>query len=444
MKRIFAFIPALLLVYSFSIGQTIQLIRFDNSLPYAAGSGVSVHFKPNLFRIGNGFTLQLSDASGSFANPKNIGTVTDYFAPVINGIIPGGTPAGNNYQLRIVASNPGYTSAATNAFTISGSPGITKPAIGTLNSPNLQVKCLAENMFGYLNIPTNGTSQTMPFVVQGYDPADTYTMNLVNSSGSVVSVLTVNSSGGVTIPSMAIGYYVIELVKVRNGVASAFSYIVLVERDGTGLLNLSSEHVCTGMVVKFEVENIDFNYPGSQYKISYGDGSVMETYTHDSLMVNPYLEHTFSTPTCNASSTLNINGSFVVDFELYNKGLASTCSGYTSNSTKKATVNASTPPVANFTVPSYVCQTAGIRATNTTIGGYYGSGTTCKRDFYSTWQYKKPSSPDYVYADANWVTPVTGHLNIPVSEVTEAGCWMLKLEVQNPDGCQQYQQKNNR
>src|SRR3954470_14799299 len=101
MKRIFALIPALLLVYSFSFGQTIQLIRFDNSLPYAAGSGVSVHFKPNLFMIGNIFTLQLSDASGSFASPVIIGTVSDHFAPVINGVIPPvGTPAGNNYRLR--------------------------------------------------------------------------------------------------------------------------------------------------------------------------------------------------------------------------------------------------------------------------------------------------------------------------------------------------------
>src|SRR3954469_15153873 len=129
MKRIFAFIPVLLLVYSFSYCQTIQLIRFDNSLPYAVGSGVSVHFKPNLFKIGNVFTLQLSNASGSFASPVNIGTVSDYFTPVINGIIPNGTPAGSNYQLRIVGSSGNIISAPTNAFTISGSTTDSRPAI---------------------------------------------------------------------------------------------------------------------------------------------------------------------------------------------------------------------------------------------------------------------------------------------------------------------------
>ncbi|HEX6426292.1 MAG TPA: gliding motility-associated C-terminal domain-containing protein [Niastella sp.] len=433
MKRIFALFPAFLFIFSVSYSQSIQIVRFDNSLPYAAGSGVSVHFKPNLFKPGNIFSLQLSDASGNFASAVTIATVSDFFVPVINGKIPAATPPGNNYRLRILGSSGNVVSAPTNSFTITGTTAITTPAISAVNPPNIPVKCIAnENMFGFLNIPNGGSSQAINFTIQSYSATDVYTVSLVNSAGTIISVLPVNA-GNVGIGILSIGYYVVELVKVSGGVATVFSYIVLVERDGTGLLNLSSEHVCTGSVVKFKIENIDDNYPGSQYKISYGDGTATEVYTHDSLVANPLLSHTFITPTCNSSFATN--GAFTVDLQLLNKGLNNNCTGYTTNSTKKSIVNASTPPVANFTVAPFICQTAGIKATNTSIGGFYGSGSSCLRDFISIWQYKKPSSSAYIYAPDTWISPITGHLTIPSSEVTEAGCWMLKLEVQNPQGC---------
>lgn len=434
MKRICAFIPALLFLCAFSYGQSITIVRFDNTLPYAAGSGVSVHFRPNLFKIGNTFTLQLSDASGNFGSPVNIGSVNDFFVPVINGKIPAGTPAGGNYRLRIVGSNPNVVSAVTNSFSIAGNTGLNTPGISTVNPPTVPIKCIVnENIFGFLNITTGGSSTPITFAIQSYSAADAYTVNLVNSAGTVVSVLPVNNSGSVTIGALSIGYYVVELLKISGGIATVYSYIVLAERDGTGLLNLSSEHVCTGSVVQFKIENIDDNYPGSQYRISYGDGSATEFYTHDSLIANPLLSHTFVTPTCN--SPYAANGSFTVDLQLQNKGLNNNCSGYSTNSTKKSVVNASTPPMANFTVAQYTCQTNGIKVTNTSIPGSYGSGSVCLRDFISIWQYKKPSSSDYEYALDAWISPTTGHLNIPASAVTEPGCWMLKLQVQNPQGC---------
>lgn len=433
MKRICAFVPVLLFA-AFSYGQSINIVRFNNTLPYAAGSGVSVHFKPNLFKPGNTFTLQLSDAAGNFGSPVNIGTVTDFFVPVINGKIPAGTAAGSNYRLRVVGNFPTVVTAVTSTFAIAGSTGVAAPSISAVNPSTVPIKCITtENMFGFLNIPTGGSSSPITAAIQGYSAADAYTVNLVNSTGTIISVLPVTGSGNVTIGVLPIGYYVVELVKVSGGVSTVFSYIVLAERDGTGLLNLSSEHVCTGSVVQFKIENIDGNYPGSKYRIYFGDGSSTEEYTHDSLIANPLLSHTFLTPTCNSTSATN--GSFTVDLQLQNKGLNNNCSGYTTNSTKKAVVNASTPPKANFTVPQYNCQTNGIRATNTSIPGFYGTGSPCKTDFISTWLYKKPSSSDYEYAPIGWISNITGHLTIPANAVTEPGCWTLKLEVQNPDGC---------
>jgi hypothetical protein len=64
------------------------------------------------FNPGNVFTAQLSDASGSFANPLMIGAVAATASSTISATIPAGIPAGNNYRVRVVSSSPALTSAA--------------------------------------------------------------------------------------------------------------------------------------------------------------------------------------------------------------------------------------------------------------------------------------------------------------------------------------------
>lgn len=61
----------------------------------------------NNFQPGNVFTVQLSDASGSFAFPVNIGSGS---TSPISVTIPMGTLPGLGYRIRIVASNPVYIS----------------------------------------------------------------------------------------------------------------------------------------------------------------------------------------------------------------------------------------------------------------------------------------------------------------------------------------------
>lgn len=438
MKRICTLIPFILFFTAIS-GQSIQVLRFNNTPSYVPGSGVSVHFKPNLFTIGNVFTLQLSDAAGNFITPVNIGTVTDFFVPVINGVIPAGTPAGNNYRLRIVGSAGNIISTPTNTFRIIAGTTPAPPAIDEVFPVVMSAKCLGNsNFFGFLNMQSGASSQKMSFVIKDYDPAISWAVNLINSTGAISTALPVNT-GNVEIGSLPIGYYTLEIVKTQNSVTSIFSYIVLVARNGTGLTNLSSEQVCTGSPVEFRIDGINDNYPGSKYTINYGDGTAPATYTHDALMVNPLLSHVFTQPTCNSPNSTtdpnNNNKAFAVDLQLLNKGLASNCTDYSTNSQKKSFVNASTPPQADFNVPQAVCNNTGITAINTSVGGYYGNGAACLRSMVSTWQYKKPSSTTYINAPSSWINPATGDLSIPANIVDERGCWTLKIQVQNPDGC---------
>lgn len=63
------------------------------------------------FTAGNTFTAELSDASGSFTAPTTIGTLssTSSGSLSIPVSIPGGTPAGNGYRVRVNSSAPAST-----------------------------------------------------------------------------------------------------------------------------------------------------------------------------------------------------------------------------------------------------------------------------------------------------------------------------------------------
>jgi MBG domain (YGX type)/Ig-like domain CHU_C associated len=75
--------------------------------PFCQGNSVSVPFTTTgVFNPGNSFTAQLSDLSGSFASPVNIGTLSQTGSGTITGTILLATPAGTGYRIRVVSSNP--------------------------------------------------------------------------------------------------------------------------------------------------------------------------------------------------------------------------------------------------------------------------------------------------------------------------------------------------
>ncbi len=71
--------------------------------PYCAGQAVIVNYKATRnFRY---YSAQLSDETGSFASPVQIGTVTSNSTTgSIAATIPANTPAGSKYRIRVVAS----------------------------------------------------------------------------------------------------------------------------------------------------------------------------------------------------------------------------------------------------------------------------------------------------------------------------------------------------
>ena len=94
-------------------GDTIITLPVSGS-PYNvsahAHDTVNVNFTSTaVFTSGNVFTAQLSDNTGSFGTPVNIGTLTSDTVGTITALIPDNSVAGNAYRIRVVSSIPAIT-----------------------------------------------------------------------------------------------------------------------------------------------------------------------------------------------------------------------------------------------------------------------------------------------------------------------------------------------
>jgi len=101
--------------------------------PFCVGTNVNIDFNAiGVANSGNTFTAQLSDASGSFASPINIGSLSSTNSGSISSEIPLNTVSGNGYRIRIVSSDPIIIGSDNGSdFMINALPTITASA-----SPN--------------------------------------------------------------------------------------------------------------------------------------------------------------------------------------------------------------------------------------------------------------------------------------------------------------------
>ena len=102
----------------------------ENPVQYCAqtgGSGTVDYTTGSPPMGGNVFTVQLSDANGSFAAPTNIGALASTNAQgTINYTIPAGLPTGT-YAIRVLGSNPSLTSNTRNITLVA-------PVAGTITA----------------------------------------------------------------------------------------------------------------------------------------------------------------------------------------------------------------------------------------------------------------------------------------------------------------------
>lgn len=116
-----------------SVTNTITTGAITGS-PFCAGSTFNLNFTSSgTFTAGNTYTAQLSNASGSFAAPVTVGTLSSTAnSGTISITIPPGTPSGSGYLIRVISNNPAITGSSSLAFTVNA------PVIPTFNAiPNV-------------------------------------------------------------------------------------------------------------------------------------------------------------------------------------------------------------------------------------------------------------------------------------------------------------------
>ncbi len=114
----FAFNGSVVAPSSITTG-TVSPASFNLASCSSTQAGTVQFNSSGLFQAGNNYIAQLSDATGSFVSPINIGSLasTSNFG-TINITIPANTNGGPAYRIRVISTNPSTTGWPSSAFVI--------------------------------------------------------------------------------------------------------------------------------------------------------------------------------------------------------------------------------------------------------------------------------------------------------------------------------------
>jgi len=157
------------------------------SVSSTTGVSINVPFTSTGTYTSNQYKAYLSDASGSFSNEIEIGSLTsDANSGNVQSIIPAGIAAGNSYKIRVKSTNPVIVGSESGPYEIRMTAStITIDSIS--GSPFIVSKVLG----GVINIP---------FTISGSFTANTFTAFLSNKNGEFstetqIGTLVSNNSG---------------------------------------------------------------------------------------------------------------------------------------------------------------------------------------------------------------------------------------------------------
>ena len=163
----------------------IDLFTSSTATAVCAGNSLIVPYTAKGYvDAANVFTAQLSNASGSFATPVNIGTATATLSGNINATIPSGTLAGAGYRVRVVSGNPARVAAN--------------------NGANIKVtKCICTNASGLTTSNITSSNAKLNWVALA-DPIQWNVRYKTTNLGSKwIDVFTVGSARSVTISGLS-------------------------------------------------------------------------------------------------------------------------------------------------------------------------------------------------------------------------------------------------
>lgn len=141
--------------------------------PLCSGASLNVDFTvTGSFSGGNVFTAELSDASGSFASPTSIGTLSGTSSGTIIATIPA-SASGVAYRVRVTSSAPAVTGSDNGTDLLIGAP--------TANVTASTIDCHG----GMSTVVVSGTGGSAPYTGTGTFsvPAGPYSYTIIDANG---------------------------------------------------------------------------------------------------------------------------------------------------------------------------------------------------------------------------------------------------------------------
>jgi hypothetical protein len=187
--------------------------------PLCAGTGYTLGYSASgpSFNAGNVITAQLSDASGSFASPVSIGSVSTTAAA--NGTLGVTIPAaasGTGYRIRLVSSNPAITSndngsslTITNLSAASAGSNSPVTAGSVLSLTATGISGATYSWTGPNGFTATGPNQTIASATTANAGTYSVTISLNGCSTTVSTTVTVNPApvvASLQTSSLASGY----------------------------------------------------------------------------------------------------------------------------------------------------------------------------------------------------------------------------------------------
>lgn len=191
MKSFFLF--SFLFLFNNLFSQTIATGIISS--PKCAGATFNLTYsKSGTFTTGNVFTAQLSNATGSFTNPVNIGTLSSTLAGTIVCSIPTNTPTGSGYRVRVVSSAPVKTGSVNYSnVTINA---LVTPLVSVSSSSNTSI-CNSTSVTLTASALNGGTSPIYAWYKNGISVgtnSNVYMASSWNDKDTIYCVLTSNAT----------------------------------------------------------------------------------------------------------------------------------------------------------------------------------------------------------------------------------------------------------
>lgn len=418
MKRIFTLILFNIFICASAFAQTINLSGIAAGT-YGQNSSISVRVNVNSTAgcIGqsNVFNLYLSDASGSFASEKLIGSFTGFYATYVNGVIPANTPAGGNYMLRVKATSPAVVSAPLGPVTISGSAGVAAAVTSqTINAtyPDIFGSCSGSDntTYGFTDRSTAGSTVSATF----------YNELSQTKEDSLTLLPSVNFIAKAA-------NYTITVKAVNNGIIGTKSYTLINNVINSNFGTTGSNTIClnestnSGLTYNVDISTlngIQRNFPGLIYTVKWGDGSLGALTLCDIVAAGGRLNHIYTQSSC-GNVTSAQNNVFEIDLQ----ATSPYCGKVGTQVTSYAKVL--NPATNHFSNPAVGCNGANITFNNTSFPGQDPNAAT--------------TDCSYANAQYTWIADGIQYPNYPLTQTfvhafTTTGVHHITLRLQNNNG----------